>query len=91
MRAKALDEAEAYMEESIALYPTSVTYYITLAQIYSQNGKQKEAVEILRKAIRAVPLYAPAYSVLSKAQSITNNTDAAKENSTIVSNLTKRI
>lgn len=71
------EEAEKHFREHLLLEPDSPNALTNLANVLPRVGKQREAVELLLKALRIDPAYAPAHRFLWQIYWSNGDTDQA--------------
>lgn len=81
-----IDQAIAYLEEGIRLFPADIQLYFELAAAHRRKHNTAEAIAVLRQAARVAPRYPPIYKLLYNTQK-TSNARNARENSTVFSSL----
>lgn len=81
---KKYDLAEESLRDALRLDPTEYNGYLTLANVYFDNGKYDLALENLRKAITLDPKREYAYVGMAETYAKLNNFPRAIENQNIV-------
>ncbi len=78
---------EKFFKDELAKNPNSLMHYLLLNNIYSHNGKIKESIDVLKKAIKIAPQNTTVHQLLMiKLRSNKNNEEASKEQNFILEN-----
>ena len=74
---KEFDKAEQIYKAAIEFDPKKSNAYILLANLYSNQGKQKEAIDYYRKALHVEPNNPETYTLLGNAHYLDNDMEQA--------------
>ncbi|MDR1297140.1 MAG: tetratricopeptide repeat protein [Deltaproteobacteria bacterium] len=75
----AMDQAESYYRQIVALNPQYPPAYYRIARIYDAGGRTSEAIDYLQNAVRLNPAYVDAFYLLAQTYEKAGRVDEAAD------------